>query len=193
MTRSHYLSVLALAIAVAACDSGATPTEPMPQASEDEVTSVLVSMIGGDPTADSRGGNSLFDRLAEEIPGFGGLYRNGVCSVAVVLTDMSKAELAIEKVKQALEPLVRCTDGIRVHPVEGQYTYEQLTRWHRIAQPVLRIDGVRAMTINYQQNRIVVHVAARSVAQKVIEVLQTLDVALAAFVFQLTGSTSTRG
>ena len=191
MTRSHYLSVLALALALAACDSGRSPTEPQPQASEDAVTTMLTTMIGGDPAADSRGGNSLFDRLAHEIPGFGGLYRNGVCAVAVVLTDMSQAELAIEKVKQALEPLAACPDGIRVHPVEGQFTYEQLTRWHRIAQPVLRIDGVRALTINYQQNRIVVHVASRSVAQKVIEVLQTLDVALAAFTFQLT--TSTRG
>jgi hypothetical protein len=191
MTRSRYLGLaLLLAASATACDSDRLST-PQLSEGEDAVTALLVSVNGGEANA-SRSSNSLFDRLANEIAGFGGLYRNGECAVAVVLTDMSEAGHAIQAVKAALEPLRACPHGIRVHPVKGEFTYGELVRYLAAARELTRIDGVRGSKIDYKLNRLVVYVASRRVAQEVIEALPQLGIPLHAVVFELS-SGQTRG
>ena len=109
-----------------------------------------------------------------------------------LLTDMSDADHAIRVVKAALEPLRACPNGIRVHPVQGEFTYVELVRYHTAARELLRIDGVRGSKIDYQLNRLVIYVASRRVAQAVIEALPAVGIPLRAIVFQLS-SGQTRG
>ena len=188
MTRSRYWGmVLVLALGATACDSDRVSSPQLSESSDDPIAALLAS-TEADAIAAGRAGNHLFDRLANAIPGFGGLYRDGRCAVAVVLTDMSEANHAIRVVKKALEPLRACPDGIRVHPVQGEFTYAELVRYQLAARPLLRIDGVRGTTINYQLNRLVIHVAARLVAQTVIEVLPQLGIPVHAVTFQAAGA-----
>ena len=194
MTQSRYLlAAFALAFSAAACDTP-TPFSPAEEVNDD-LTAVLAS-ASGDPR-DTQGGNSLFDRLASEIPGFGGLYRNDVCSVAVVLTDLSGAEQAERLVKKAVEELVgrSCPNGVRVKAVQGKFTYHELQRWLASGQELLRIRGVIAVKVNYQQNRLIVTIAARSVAADVLAALPKLGIPTDAVMFELgrSGSTATRG
>jgi hypothetical protein len=191
MTHSRYLlAAFAMALSTAACDTP-NPLGPA-EAVNDDLTAVLAS-ASSDPR-DTQSGNSLFDRLAKEIPGFGGLYRNGTCSVAVVLTDMSHADQAERIVKAALEELTKrsCPEGVRVTSVQGKFTYIELQRWQAAGQELLRIRGVLAVKVNYQQNSLIVTIAARSVAAAVLEVLPKLGIPSEAVRFEL-GSTGTRG
>ena len=191
MTHSRYLlAAFAMALSAAACDSP-NPLGPA-EAANDEITVVLASASSN--PRDTQSGNSLFDRLAKEIPGFGGLYRNGTCSVAVVLTDMSHADQAVRVVKAALEELTKrsCPEGVRVNAVQGKFTYIELQRWQAAGQELLRIRGVLAVKVNYQENSLIVTIAARSVAAAVLEVLPKLGIPSEAVHFEL-GSTGTRG
>src|SRR5262245_46128672 len=89
MTRSRFrAAALILAVGLSACES-AQVVAPENSTGDDGLEAVLASVNSADPRGG--GGNALFDRLAAEIPGFGGLYRNAICSVAVVLTDMSQS------------------------------------------------------------------------------------------------------
>jgi hypothetical protein len=186
MTRSHSLALaLLLGVAVSACDIGDAVAPLIDPPQEDAIASILFSANSADPGAPA--GTSLFDRLANEIKSFGGLYRNGHCAVAVVLTDMTEADHAIRVVKAALEPLRACPDGVRVHPVAGNFTYVELQRFNSSAQELLRIDGVRAIQINYQLNKLVVTVSSREVAQKVLAALPALNIPKEAISFQITG------
>src|SRR5688500_10974903 len=110
MTHSRYLAgILTLVLSTTACEVG----DMLSPDSEggDAIEAVLSTASSVDPNRGGGNGSSLFDRLASEIPGFGGLYRTGTCAVAVVLTDPSGADHAIRTVKAALEPLRGCPDG----------------------------------------------------------------------------------
>lgn len=188
MTRSRYLGmVLLLALGATACDSERVSSPQLSESSDDAIAALLASTEAEAITA-GRAGNNLFDRLANAIPGFGGLYRDGRCAVAVVLTDLAEADHAIRVVKAALEPLRACPDGIRVHPTQGEFTYVELVRYQLAARALLRIDGVRGTRIDYQLNRLVIYVASRLVAQAVIEVLPQLGIPLEAVAFHAANS-----
>jgi hypothetical protein len=194
MTRSRFLGLAMLvALTSTGCDTERLAQPQLSEAEADPIDALLATMTSADETARSSGGNALFDRLAGEIASFGGLYRNGHCAVAVVLTHMAEADHAIRVVKAALEPLRACPDGIRVHPVQGEFTYVELVRYHAAARELLRIDGVRGSKIDYQLNRLVVYVASRRVAHAVIEALPALGIPEKAVVFQLnSGQTPSR-
>ena len=187
MTRSRFLGLALLALAATACDTDRIATPQLTDGEGDAVSMWLAAMTDADEAARGSGGNSLFDRLAGEIAGFGGLYRNGPCAVAVVLTDMSEADHAIRVVKAALEQLTACGEELRVHPVPGDFTYVELVRYHIAARELLRIDGVRGAKIDYQLNRLVIFVASRRVAQQVIAALPELGIPLKVVVFQAGG------
>ena len=188
MTHSRFgLATLALVMSVAACD---VPGPSAPDAQiDDELTTILAS-ASADPRVASTAGNSLFDRLAAEIPGFGGLYRTGVCSVAVVLTDLTGSGAAVELVKKALNDIAgrSCREGFRVQAVQGKFTYVELQRWLGAADRLLNIRGVQNVHVDYQKNLVVVTVAARSVAAEVIAALPALGIPAEAVAFELGGN-----
>jgi hypothetical protein len=173
--------LLLLATLFAACDASDVAGPEAPRLDE-----VLQASATSAPPG-QRGGTSLFDELAEDIRGFGGLYRTGPCAVAVVLTDMSQAEHAIQVVHAALAPLVShpCPPGgVQVSAVQGQFTYLQLKAFLRAAQPLLQIRGVARAGIDYQLNRLVIFVQARSVVAEVLEALPRLRIPAEAVVFK---------
>jgi hypothetical protein len=190
-TRS-LAKLLVLAIMSGACNTIDTLAPPNHDAS-DPIESVLASVNSEDPRDGERGGPSLFDRLAAEIPGFGGLYRVDRCSIAVVLTDLTQAQHAIRVVKAALEPLRGCPDGIRVQAVQGKFTYIELQRYLKASRPLFRIEGVVGVAINYEKNRLVVTVISREVAEKVLEALPRLNIPAEAVVFELGRPREPRG
>jgi hypothetical protein len=197
MTHSRYrAAALALAVVLAACESANVAAPEFSTASSDGLSSSLAVATSAGPRG--AGGNSLFDRLANEIKGFGGLYRNGHCSVSVVLTDLSESDHAIRIVKAALEPNRACPDGIRVHAVQGQFTYVELQRYLAAARALIPardgsgIRGVLGAHLDLKQNRLVITVASRQVAQAVIEALPRLGIPAEAVVFELGRAGSTQ-
>lgn len=193
MTHSRFrATALMLAVSLGACDSAQTMAPEFSSSSDDGLTAVLASVNSADPRT-SGGGNSLFERLANEIPGFGGLYRAAQCSVAVVLTDMSQSDHAIRTVKAALEPNRGCPNGIRVHPVQGKFTYIELQRYLAASRELLQIRGVLGAVVDFQQNRLVITISAREVAATVLEALPRVGIPSDAVVFQLGRSSNSRG
>jgi hypothetical protein len=188
MTHSRYLaSTLVLILSTSACDVVDSLGPDSNSTGADAITSVLASV--NDPTRGGGGDSSLFDRLASEIPGFGGLYRTGICSVAVVLTDLAQGEHAIRIVKAALEPLRDCPNGVRVQAVRGQFTYLELQRFFEAAnRELLRIDGVKSIKVDYQKNKLVITIRAREVADKVMAALPALGIPSDAVAFEVANS-----
>ena len=176
MTHSRYLAgILTLVLSTTACDVG----DMLSPDSEggDAIEAVLSTASSVDPNRGGGSGSSLFDRLASEIPGFGGLYRTGICAVAVVLTDPSGADHAIRTVKAALEPLRGCPNGVRVEPVHGQFTYLELQRFFDAAnRELLQVEGVVSIHVDYQKNKLVITIRAREFAAKVMEALARLNI-----------------
>lgn len=205
MRATRYLATaLTLAVALGACEE---PTAPLAESASgvDELDAAIAaaSTTDGDgagsrtaATSDGTasrerrgggsGGHALFQRLAAEIPGFGGLYRAGRCQVVVVLTDLAEAEHAVRVVHAALQPLVArtCQDALVVRAAEGEFTYGELQRFLWNAQPLLRARGVLGLKVDYARNRLVVLVSSREVQARVLEALAELGIPADAVVFQ---------
>jgi hypothetical protein len=191
MIRNRLLgTMLVLAVATTACDSDPLALDTSEQLA-DELAAALVAESGSNDLRGDRDGadrsNSLFERLAAAIPGFGGLYRMAPCVVAVVLTDDADVQEAVRIVHAAIEPLVArtCPDGIRVEPVRGQYTYVELRRFLLASRPLNAIPGVGGAHISFQQNRLVIVVASRRVARVVLHALPRVGIPEEAVLFQL--------
>jgi hypothetical protein len=192
MIRSRYLgTILVLALATTACESDPLALDTSEQLAADDLTDVLVAESGSDDLRGTRDGgdrrNSLFERLAAEIPGFAGLYRTAPCVIAVVLTADANVEEAVRIVHAAVEPLVErtCPEGIRVEPVRGQFTYYELRRFLLASRPLNNIPGVGGARIAFMHNRIVILVTSRRVAQAVLQALPRVDIPEDAVLFQL--------
>lgn len=191
MIRSRYLAtLLVVAMATTACESDPLAIDTSEQLADDELADVLVAESGSDDPRGHRDGadrgNSLFERLAAQIPGFGGLYRTERCVVAVVLTADADAQEAVRIVHAAIEPLVvrTCPDGIRVEPVRGQFTYHELRRFLLASRPLNNIPGVSGARIDFKQNRLVILVRSRRVAHAVLQALPRVGIPEDAVLFQ---------
>ena len=191
MTRSRYLSaVLLLALSTGACDRADTLGPDTADLSNDAIASVLDAASTDPRNTGNPGGNSLFDRLAGEIKSFGGLYRNGRCSIVVVLTDLTETDHAIRVVKAAIEQLVgtACPDGVRVQATQGKFTYVALQRFLTASRELRGIRGFAGAHVDYQLNRLVISVLAREVAATITEALPRVGIPADAVVFQLAQS-----
>lgn len=196
MYRSRLLgSVLVLALATTACESDPLSLDASAQVADDELSSVLAAESG---SSDPRGlrdnadrGESVFDRLAAQIPGFGGLYRSARCVVAVVLTAEADVQEAVRVVHDVVGPLVSrtCPDGIRVDPVRGQFTYVELRRFLLASRPLNNIPGVAGARIDFMHNRLVIFVTSRRVAHAVTQALPRVGIPERAVMFQPAGRT----
>jgi len=190
MTRSTLIgAVLVLAVTTAACESDPLAVETAVLA-DDELSSAITAESGSNDLRGERDhadrSNSLFDRLAQAIPGFGGLYRTAPCVVAVVLTADADVQEALRIVHAAIEPLVErtCPNGIRVEPVRGTYTYTELRRMLLASRPLNNIPGVGGARISFQHNSLVILVASRRVAHAVLLALPRVGIPEDAVLFQ---------
>ncbi|MBR9990044.1 MAG: hypothetical protein KFH98_09825 [Gemmatimonadetes bacterium] len=191
MIRTRFLgTVLVLAVATTACESDPIAPDAAEALADDELSVVLTTESGASDlrgtTDNSDRSNSLFDRLAVAIPGFGGMYRTSRCVVALVLTADADVQQAVSVVHAAIESMVvrTCPDGIRVEPVRGQYTYQELRRLLLASRPLNTIEGVGGARIDFQENRLVILVSSRAVARVVLHALPRVGIPEEAVLFQ---------
>ena len=189
--RMMMMLVLVLAALTAACESDPLAFETLDQIADDELQAVLDAESGArDPRGDrdhvDRRPGTLFDQLAEQIPGFGGIYRTSPCVIALVLTADADAESAERIVRAAIEPIVarHCADGIRIDIVRGQFTYIELRRFLLASRPLNNIEGVAGAYISFKANRLVILVASREVAGKVVLALPRVGIPERAVIFR---------
>jgi hypothetical protein len=188
MKRSPILGIaVAMAMAISACDT----TDPMGPLTDDSLDAIIAAASQntddnsnpGNDASRGAGGHTLFDDLAEAIPGFGGLYRVSSCHVVVVLTDMTDADAAVAIVQDAVSHLLpRCPNGVRVTGEPGDYTYDELRSFALAAVPLARTGVIAGAWINFQLNRLVVRITPGT-EDDVGEALEDAGIPLDAVVF----------
>ncbi|HEY8469204.1 MAG TPA: hypothetical protein VIL18_06155 [Longimicrobiales bacterium] len=189
MIRSRVLATaLLLATGMAACSSSDV-TDPAHGGEYDDELAAVLAAAEATVSADSRDRrprHPVFDELAAEIPGFGGLYRAARCVVVVVLTEEGDPQHAVRVVSAALEPIARrsCPDGLTVETAPGQFTYIQLQRILAAAQDLLNIRGVVGMKLDYKANKVVILVASRDTVDRVLAALPRVGVPEEAVAFR---------
>lgn len=186
-TRKLGLVLALVAAAAAACDSAAPlgPSEALE--SIDALDDMLASASGerSQETAEGSRGVSLFDTLAQEVPGFAGLYRTGRCAIVVVLTAEGDRAQALPVVRRLLTPILErsCGDAFTLRTQGGEFTYLELKRYLAAAAPVASMRGVNRPYLDFQLNGLVIPVASREVAEAVMGRLHELGIPRAAVVF----------
>lgn len=172
---------LAGAVGLAAC-SDTLPTEPQAELHDP----------GNAPPSVLRGLNGEFTRLAEEIPGFGGMYygADGKLNVFVARNTTSPAALT-----RALETKLRgellisaktapAANEMVVH--QGDYDFGQLSRWYTQMRPVLGNEGVVFTDIDEATNRLVIGVEASAAVAEIEQAVAQLGVPAEAVRIEIT-------
>lgn len=170
--------VLASACGLAAC-SDAIPTAPNESPEETLARSAY------------RGLDGEFTRLAEEIPGFGGMYygADGRLNVVVAPNATSAASVTralagragglsiLAKVSGASEQMVT---------QQGDYDFAQLSRWYGEIRSVLSTEGVVFTDIDEARNRLRIGILADASEAQVRQALAQFDVPAEAIEIEVT-------
>ena len=90
-------------------------------------------------------------RIAEEVPGFGGMFYDENSSLSIYLLNPDQAD-DVGRVIAALHDDL--TPG-RVKVFKGQYSYLQLREWYWLSGKLLRMKGAVFMVIDETRNRVV--------------------------------------
>lgn len=163
---------------------------------DDGFETVLASSTvqSGDRSLSASGGIPLFDRLAAEIRGFGGLFRMGRCNIGLVLTHLEEQDHAVRAVHAALAPIMgrACQDGINVQVQKGEFSYVELMGWLGAAQRLLEIRGVNGVAVDFSKNRLVVAVSDRNAASAVLAAAPGLGIPPVAISFVASSATGGR-
>jgi hypothetical protein len=195
MSTPRTLAVIAaLAVAVVACDT--LPAGPALDGSgTDQLGQLLSSAAAGSPglrgaTGTGSGGGSVFDRLDAQIDDFAGAYRVAQCSIVLVLTDAANVPEALRIASAIIDPLVTgsCPGGVTIAPQAGTWTYDELHRFHGVALPLVGAGGVYAASVDYALNAVLIVVADRETARRVMALLAAQGVPQGAIVFRVRGS-----
>jgi len=120
-------------------------------------------------------------RLAEQIPGFGGIFLDENGRIAVYLVEGEVTTLSVREVGATIarvlgwdEPRLRA-GVIRILP--GRYNFRQLKEWNdQIFPHAFELRGVRWTDIDEAQNRLRIGVENEAAAEEVIETLVSLGV-----------------
>lgn len=189
-------ALTALALAVSACDAGpAAPDMDM-----DEL-GALFSQAGAPPSrgvtvADrgpAGGGVSVFDVLNAQIDGFAGLYRTGMCSIALMLAGDVDADAAVRTAAAVIDPLVgrSCPSGVDVTPQRADYDWNELHRFLTIAWPLAGSPGVFGISLDIPLNGLVIIVDSSDTARRVGSSLGDQSVPVGALNFRIRGTGGT--
>ncbi len=192
--RVRSIAMVVLLPLFGACERVETTSVEPP----DDVEAVLADATLSNTNPRNGGGVPLFDRLAEQIEGFGGLFRTDRCSIGLVLTDLSKVDHAKQIVAKAFNQLMdrACPTGIGLAVQQGEFTYVQLKQWLAAAGPLIGgssrdagntsgVPGVFGLEINFSKNRLVVKVTDPAVASAVLEALPKLGIPTDAVIFEV--------
>jgi hypothetical protein len=124
---------------------------------------------------------TLNERLAQQIPGFGGLFRQKDASIAVYLIDLS-GERRARKVVQ----LERLREGAKEAPLQflkGQYTYVELRRIHATIPNLGR--GISGYGPDISRNRYLIQITSEKEIAPVCAILRKAQLPLKAFIIEI--------
>ncbi len=120
-------------------------------------------------------------RLAEQIPGFGGIFLDENGQVAVYLVKGEVTTLSVREIGATIARTLGWDErrlragAIRILP--GQYSFRQLKEWNDQLFPhIFEIEGVTLTDIDEARNRLWIGVESEEVAETVIETLVSLGV-----------------
>lgn len=167
--RGGLLSAL-LAILAIACGDGSAIVGP-----EDPPLGVIVSCDGtpvtGMPWRVSLGPDAALARIAEHVPGFGGMFPKSGKAV-VWLMDLSLKEQAEPHVRHHAQFSWNRSPEVPIEWRRGRYDIRQLIVWFLcLRNPAWAVEGTTGFHIDERQNRIVFGVrdeAARARAESVL-------------------------
>lgn len=166
--------LLAAAAFMAAC-SDLAPTEPIGSDPQASVSSVAQSrgagagprLFGSLPPVPAHAAMTIdatFARIAQENPGFAGVYYGEDGALNVV---MAGARPLSARARSRLEELGVDPNAQPVRVVRGQYDFVQLHTMHRDARPVLGLQGVVFTDVDERRNRVVIGVSTPAAAAAV--------------------------
>jgi hypothetical protein len=125
-------------------------------------------------------------RLADQIPGFGGIFVDDQGDLVVHLTDLrneaaAKGILASTLARQAASDRRNSKRSAEVVVRQGRFEFRQLAAWRdRMTFSVLDLPGVVLTDLNERRNRLVVGIEDEAARARVEEVLAGLGVPLGA-------------
>lgn len=190
MMRSRHLTWF-VALTAIACQGGDAvvdpPVDPPAEFAEVPILSCDGSAVGGAPWRDSVGLDRAFAILAEEVPGFGGLFLDGD-RIAVHLMDLDTRERAAPIIRRFLErDLGRFADlGIRW--LQGRYDWRQLVVWRMcVGSRLSGIEGLQTSDISERDNRVVFGMTSEEAITEAEDVLSETAVPREAVRFRLEG------
>jgi hypothetical protein len=118
--------------------------------------------------------DDLLVRVEQQVPGFGGMFRDRDGRLAVYLLEKSQlgaARVAIEAVFGA-----DSVPAAGVRALQGQYVVSQLKSWTEMAASILELPGVIAVDLDEAKNRVAIGVEHKSRTRAVEQALSAIAI-----------------
>ncbi|HET7463461.1 MAG TPA: hypothetical protein VFJ82_19570 [Longimicrobium sp.] len=174
MSRSRIVMSMLLAAAAAACERPSSPVAPDSRPAEPR-------------GVEAPGLDGEFVRIAREMPGFGGYYRDASGTLNVVLTDpLPEATVRGELVRLAPRQLFAAGASPAIRVRKGDYSFDRLSEWNQRMLPLLGLPGVVFTDADEAANRVRVGVVDDAAAARVRAGLRSMDVPEAAVIIERT-------
>lgn len=125
--------------------------------------------------------NDPMARVAEQVPGFGGVFKNPILRIVYIyLQDASLQEEAERVLTEVLGPEFLAGSEIRV--LEGEYTMAHLDKWYYRMRGISRqVLGISLTGVSERKNRIEIRMyPVRGAREKLEAALVMLDIPLGA-------------
>lgn len=157
MKTSAWLFALVLlacfSLFVAACDHGAGVVQPVRSLTPAQIVDCDGTPVDGAPWRRAFGIDGEYARLAERVPGFGGLFLDGD-EIVVYLVDLSTKEEARPIIE---EFVARSSISDReIRWLTGRFDWRQLVVWKMcLSDRLFALDGMTSSDISESENRIV--------------------------------------
>jgi hypothetical protein len=167
--------LLMAVVAFAAACSDAPPTEPRAAESGPE----LFRTVAPHPSRAPHTIDAEFVRIAQEVPGFGGLFygEDGTLNLYMSMAQARSTAQVASALRDQLAGLRIDASALQTMKVlEGQYDFLQLDAMHRSVTPVLGLSGVVFTDADEAANRVRIGVATAAAAAAVERSLAMLGV-----------------
>jgi hypothetical protein len=137
---------------------------------------------------DTRSIDDLFLEVARRVPAFGGMYLGPDKTLQVYLLNVDPATIkASEEAITAVFGRERIPAGT-LHPLKGQFGFQQLKDWHDRARDVLGIPGVVFSDIDERMNRLTFGLNQMEAREDAEKLLIKLQIPKEAVIFQKTST-----
>lgn len=193
MHNNRTASILALLVAVlfaSGCDTDGLTSQADTGLSTQADTGLSTSSEAARSASDYVTLDERLAHVAQEVPGFGGLFLDEQGHVNIYLRDPAKTTEAAASVIHSLVssgsvPLRFSEAPTRV--IQGHYDFVQLLEWKEAAHKLLEVNGVSLIDADEALNRVFVGVEDEDTRNRVIEVSESLEIPRNALLVEVTG------